>query len=170
MIGMIIKYPGAPFVQAFIKGAETKAAELGMRVEVKDGQADSLTIMNLMDNFITQRVDGFIMAGAVDLKAIVPGVERLNQAGIPVIALDTSPEGGVVDYFISFNIEKSSAKAAEVFIQGIKDRNNGEVPAGVVIEITGSLEDMLAQACNKGFMSVRPVPAVNGCSGRGQVE
>lgn len=154
VIGMIIKYPGAPFVQAFIKGAEAKAAELGMRVEVKDGQADSLTIMNLMDNFITQGVDGFIMAGAVDLKAIVPGVERLNEAGIPIISLDTSPEGGVVDFFISFDIEKSSAEAAEVFVQGIKDRNNGEVPAGVVIEITGSLEDMFAQACTSGFMSV----------------
>ncbi len=152
--GMVVKEPGAPFVQAFIKGAEGKAAELGVKVDIKDGQADSMKIMEIMDNFITQKVDGFIMAGAVDLKAIVPGIKKLNEAGIPVIALDTSPEGGKVDYFISFDIEQSSKKAAEAFIQGIKDRNGGQVPTGVVIEITGSIEDMFAQACSKGLHTV----------------
>ncbi|NPV73221.1 MAG: sugar ABC transporter substrate-binding protein [Pelotomaculum sp.] len=152
--GMIVKEPTAPFVQAFINGAEQKAKELGVKVDIKDGQADSLKIMELMDNFIVQKVDGLIMAGAVDLKAIVPGVKKLNEAGIPIIALDTSPEGGKVDLFISFDIEESSKKAAEAFIKGIKDRNNGEVPKGVVIEITGAVEDMFAQACSKGFHAV----------------
>ncbi len=114
----------------------------------------SLKIMELMDTFIVQEVDGFIMAGAVDLKAIVPGVKKLNEANIPVMAVDTSPEGGKVDMFISFDIEKSSAKAAEAFIEGIKERNQGEVPEGVVIEITGSLKDMFAMACSKGLSSV----------------
>ena len=89
---MIVKNPTAPYIQAFINGAEQKAKELGVKVDIKDGQADSLKIMELMDNFIVQKVDGLIMAGAVDLKAIVPGVKRLNEAGIPIIALDTSPE------------------------------------------------------------------------------
>jgi len=153
-IGMVIKEPTAPYIQAFIKGAQDKADELGIKLDIKDGQADSLKIMELMDNFIVQKVDGFIMAGAVDLKAIVPGVKRLNEAQIPVMALDTSPEGGKVDLFISFDIEQSSKKAAEAFIQGIKDRNGGTVPEGVVLEITGSLEDMFTHACTKGFRSV----------------
>jgi len=154
VFGMIVKDPTAPFIQAFIHGAESKAKELGVKIDIKDGQADSLKIMELMDNFIVQKVDGFIMAGAVDLKAIVPGVKRLNEAGIPVMALDTSPEGGKVDMFLSFDIEQSSKKAAEAFIQGIKDRNGGEVPEGVVLEITGSLEDMFTHACTRGFRSV----------------
>lgn len=152
--GMVIKEPGAPFVQAFVKGAEGKAQELGVKVDIKDGQADSMKIMEIMDTFITQKVDGFIMAGAVDLKAIVPGIKKLNEAGIPVIALDTSPEGGKVDYFISFDIEQSSKKAAEAFVQGIKDRNGGVVPSGVVIEITGALGDMFTQSCTKGLRAV----------------
>lgn len=153
-IGMIIKEPSAPYVQAFIKGAEQRAQDLNIKVDIKDGQADSLKIMELMDNFVLQKVDGFIMAGAVDLKAIVPGIEKLNEAGIPVMALDTSPEGGKVDMFISFDIEQSSKKAAEIFVQGIKDRNAGQVPSGVVVEITGSLEDMFTKECTKGFRSV----------------
>lgn len=153
-IGMVIKEPSAPYIQAFIHGAQDKADELGLKIDIKDGQADSLKIQELMDNYIAQKYDGFIMAGAVDLKAIVPGIQRLNAAHIPIMALDTSPEGGKVDMFLSFDIEQSSKKAAEIFVQGIKDRNGGQVPKGVVIEIMGSVQDMFAQACSKGLHSV----------------
>ncbi|SFH39977.1 monosaccharide ABC transporter substrate-binding protein, CUT2 family (TC 3.A.1.2.-) [Desulfotomaculum arcticum] len=152
--GMVIKDPSAPYEQAFIHAAQDKAKELGVIIDIKDGQADSLKIMNLMDTYIDQKVDGFIMAGAVDLKAIVPGIQKLNAAGIPIMALDTSPEGGKVDLFLSFDIEDSSRKAAKLFVQGIKNRNGGNVPDGVVIEIMGSVQDMFAQACTKGFRSV----------------
>lgn len=154
VFGMVIKTPSVPYIQAFIEGAKNKAKELGVEMVIKDGQADSLKILELIDNFIMQKVDGFIMAGAVDLKAIVPGIKKLNKANIPVMALDTSPEGGRVDMFISFDIEKASAKAAEAFVEGIKERNGGKVPEGVVIEIMGSLKDMFTMACTKGFHSV----------------
>lgn len=168
-IGMVIKDPSAPYIMAFMEGAKAKAAELGVKIDIKDGQADSLKIMELMDNYITQGVDGFIMAGAVDLRAIVPGVKKLNEANIPIMALDTSPEGGKIDLFISFDIEAASAKAAEAFVQGIKDRNNGQVPTGVVIEITGALEDMFTTSCNAGFTSViKNYPQLTVVQGEGQ--
>lgn len=151
---MCIKDPTAPFEQAFREGALKQAKELGCSVEVRNGEADSLKIMDIMDNAIVQNADGFIMAGAVDLKAIVPGVKRLNEAGIPIIALDTSPEGGKVDYFISFDLTESSRKAAKALVQGIKDRNGGKVPKGVVIEIQGAPQDMFTQACVRGTHSV----------------
>ena len=113
---MIVKEPTAPFIQAFINGAEQKA-EVGVKVEIKDGQADSLKIMELMDNFIVQKVDGFIMAGAVDLKAIVPGVKKLNEAGIPIIALDTSPEGARLTCLFPLT-SKSPVKSCGVLCPG----------------------------------------------------
>ena len=154
VFGMIVKWVGTPYVTAFIQGAQQKADELGIKLIVQDGQADSLKIIELIDILIVQKIDGFIMAGSIDQKAIVPGIKKLNEAGIPVMALDACPEGGKVDMFISFDIEQSSAKAAEAFVQGIKDRNGGKVPEGVVIEITGDIRDMFSQAASKGFMSV----------------
>ncbi len=151
---MCIKDPTAPFEQAFREGALKEAKTLGVSVEIRNGEADSLKIQDIMDNAIVQGADGFIMAGAVDLKAIVPGVERLNEAGIPIIALDTSPEGGKVDYFISFDLTESSKKAALAFVEGIKARNDGEVPTGVVIDIQGAPQDMFTQACEKGVREV----------------
>ncbi|MDZ4131760.1 MAG: sugar ABC transporter substrate-binding protein, partial [Dethiobacteria bacterium] len=152
--GMIIKYPGVPFIEAFIYGAQEKADELGIDLIVRDGEGDAMTIMNHMDTFIVEEIDGFIMAGAVDLLAIVPGIERLNEVGIPIIALDTCPEGGKVDYFITADITKQSARAAEALVEGIKERHGGEVPEGVVIEITGDIRDMFTRSASEGFRSI----------------
>lgn len=152
--GMVIKYPGTPYIEAFIYAAEERAAELGVELLVRDGEGDAQTIMNHIDTFLVQDIDGFIMAGAVDQQAIVPGIEQLNQAGVPVTAIDTSPEGGHVDYFISADVTGQSALAAEAFVDGIRDRNGGEVPEGVVIEITGDVRDMYTRAASEGFNSV----------------
>ncbi|MDR1021169.1 MAG: sugar ABC transporter substrate-binding protein [Synergistaceae bacterium] len=154
-IGMIIKEPSAPFIQAFVKGAQERADELGdVEILIRDGEANSIKIMEIIDTFISQKIDAFILAGAVDLRALIPGIVRLNEENIPVGALDTSPEGGKVDFFLSFDLAKSSAKAAELFIEGIKQRNGGEVPEGVVVEIIGDAADMFAVACTEGFSSV----------------
>jgi len=154
VFGMIVKWVGTPYINAFIQGAQQKADELGIELIIQDGQGDSLKIIDLIDNFIVQKINGLIMAGAVDLKSVVPGIKKLNEGNIPVMALDTSPEGGKVDMFISFDIQEVSAKAAEIFVQGIKDRNGGEVPEGVVLEVIGDLKDMFTIAASKGFKSV----------------
>ena len=154
-IGMIIKEPSAAYIQAYVKAVQDRADELGdVEMLIRDGEANSIKIMEIIDTFILQGIDAFIMAGAVDLRALVPGIVRLNEENIPVGALDTSPEGGKVDFFLSFDLEKSSAKAAELFIEGIKARNGGEVPEGVVIEIIGDAADMFTVACTQGFNGV----------------
>ncbi|MDO4975646.1 MAG: sugar ABC transporter substrate-binding protein [Eubacteriales bacterium] len=153
-IGMVIKNPTTEYIQGFIIGAQKVCDKYGYELKVVDGQADSMKIMDAIDNFILQGIDAFILAGAEDLKTLVPGIERLNEENIPVYAVDTCPEGGHVDMFITNDIVASSAKAAAQMIEGIKEKNNGEVPEGVIIEITGSLVDMYTTDCNTGFMSV----------------
>jgi ribose transport system substrate-binding protein len=167
-IGMIIKEPSAPYIQAFVKGAEDSAKEAGVEVLIKDGEADSIKIMEIIDTFISQKIDAFILAGAVDLRALVPGIVRLNESNIPVAALDTSPEGGKVDFFLSFDLEKSTAKATELFVEGIKRRNGGEIPEGVVVEIIGDSADMFTVACTSGFNSVlKNYPSLQVVQGEG---
>ena len=153
-IGMVIKHAQTEFIQAFVIGATDTCKEYGYDLKVVDAQADTEKILNAIDNFITQDIDAFIMAGAEDLVSLVPGIERLNEEGIPVFALDTCPEGGKVEMFITNDIVESSAKAANQMIEGIKEAHGGEVPEGVIIEITGALVDMYTTDCNTGFKSV----------------
>ncbi len=154
VFGMIVKWVGTPYVNAFIQGAQEKADELGIKLIVQDAQGDSQKIIDDIDNFIVQKIDGLIMAGATDLKAIVPGIKKLNDLSIPIMALDTSPEGGKVDMFISFDIEQVSEKTTEAFVKGIKNRNSGKIPEGIVIEIVGDITDMFTVAASKGFKTV----------------
>jgi ribose transport system substrate-binding protein len=153
-IGMVVKNATTEYIQAFIIGATQTCEELGIDIQIVDAQADSLKIMDAIDTFIAQGIDGFILAGAEDLKTLVPGIEALNAENIPVMALDTCPEGGHVDMFLTFDIVDSSRKAAEQMIAGLKEANGGEVPKGTVIEVTGSLVDMFQVECNNGFKSV----------------
>ena len=153
-IGMVIKHAQTEFIQAFVIGATDTCNKYGYDLKVVDAQADTQQILNAIDNFITQKVDAFIMAGAEDLVSLVPGIEELNAAGIPVFALDTCPEGGKVEMFITNDIVESSAKAAAQMIEGIKEAHGGEVPEGVIIEITGALVDMYTTDCHNGMMSV----------------
>ena len=168
-VGMIIKEPSVPYIQAFVKAAKDKAEELDVKVMIRDGQGDSLKIMEIIDTFITQKIDAFILGGAVDLRTLVPGIMRLNEEGIPVAAIDTSPEGGKVDFFLSFDLVDSSARAARAFVDGIRERNGGEVPEGVVLEIVGDYADMFSRACTEGFNSVmKDYPQLKVVQGEGK--
>jgi len=153
-IGMVIKTGGAEYIQAFVIGAQETCDEYGIELKTVDCEGDSVKIMDAIETFIVQGIDGFILAGAVDLTTLVPGIVRLNEENIPVMALDTCPEGGHVDMFITFDIEDSSEKAARQMMEGIKEKNGGEVPEGVIIEITGALVDMFTDECHAGFQRV----------------
>ena len=154
-IGMVVKYANMEFIQALMIGVKNKCAELGYKEPlITDAQADTTKILNAIDNYIAQDIDAFILGGAEDLVSLVPGIEALNEAGIPVMAVDTCPEGGHVDLFITNDIVESSERAAAQMIEGIKEKHNGEVPEGTIIEITGALVDMYTTDCHTGFEKV----------------
>lgn len=153
-IGFATREMTAPFSQAMILGSQERAKELGIKLTVLSSDNDNQRHLSIIDNFITMEIDGFICGGVIDPGAIVPGIKRMNENNIPTIAIDNSPLGGMIDYFISFDIGESSAKAAEFMIEELKKRNSGKVPEGVVIEIMGDLLEGWASISTEGFHSV----------------
>jgi len=153
-IGYATRELTAAFSRAAVLGAQKKADELGVKLIVLSSDNDDLRHLGIMDDFITMKIDGFIHAGSLDTKGVVAGVKRMNEAGIPITALDNCPDGGKVDYFMSFDKVKSSARATETMIQELKNRHGGKVPKGVAIEVMGDLKANFAMECTKGFHSV----------------
>ncbi len=169
VIGMIVRDVEVPFEQALINGVKKGCLEFGYELDAQDGKGDTLQILDHIDTFIMKEIDGFIMAGATDQKGIVPGIEKLNKAGIPVMALDSCPEGGRIEMFITFNNVTMSEKATKIFIEGIKKRNNGVVPEGVVISISGDLMDMVTALMTQGFRNViSQYPQITVAEGEGK--
>ena len=69
-----------------------------------DANLDMQKQLDQIDNFIMQQVDAIIVV-PVDYEGIVPGVEKANEAGIPVIALGIESASGDFTFVGSTNID-----------------------------------------------------------------
>ena len=65
---------------------QARADELGVTVQVADGQMDAETQVGQVENFIAQKVD-VIVLNPISMDGCAPAVEAANEAGIPIITL-----------------------------------------------------------------------------------
>jgi len=73
---------------------EKTAAELGINLIVAPATTgDVSNQLDILNQFAAQQVDAVVVA-AVDSKGVVPGIEMLNQANIPVVSVDSLAGGG----------------------------------------------------------------------------
>lgn len=151
LFGMACRDASAPFARAIIYGAQERAKELGVKLIVQDSKDDVLKQIEQIENFIAMGIDGYINNSAADTKAIIPGIQKCNEAGIPVTAVDSCPEGGKILYWLMNDNVVAGRRAGEVFIDDLKKKHGGKVPKGVVIEITGALGDVFSHDIGKGF-------------------
>jgi len=86
---------------AFIAAAK---ADPSMKISFADANGDISKQLDQIDNFIAQKV-GAIIVVPVDYQGIVPGVEKANKAGIPVIALGIESAGGKYTFVGSKNLD-----------------------------------------------------------------
>ena len=71
VFGMIVKWVGTPYINAFIQGAQQKADELGVELIIQDGQGDSLKIIDLIDNCMIVRATNALPTSLVTLSTII---------------------------------------------------------------------------------------------------
>jgi ribose transport system substrate-binding protein len=126
------------------EAVEARAAEDGVTVDTialptASGVADQV---GQMEDAVTQQYDGIIL-GTVDAAGIVPGIEAANNAGIPVLAVDTAPAGGD---FISL-VQTDNVAAARIGGEFIADQIGGK---GKVLNLQGDLANQTGQARNEG--------------------
>ncbi|TCV60283.1 sugar ABC transporter substrate-binding protein [Neorhizobium sp. S3-V5DH] len=86
---------------AFIEAAKSDA---DIEVNFSDANNDASKQLDQIDNFIAQKVNAIVVV-PVDYQGIVPGVEKANAAGIPVIALGIQSAGGKYTFVGSKNID-----------------------------------------------------------------
>ncbi len=154
-IGVSVRDLSAPFIKALLTGIQKKADELGLEITTVSSNNDPQTDLSNMDNLLAMKVDGFICGSTIDPIAIIPGIKKFNAANIPVVATDNSPTGGKVDAYIAFDIADSSVKCANIMLDELKKRNNGQIPKGVIIEVMGDLlSDSWAGISTRAFHSV----------------
>ncbi|MQB46132.1 sugar ABC transporter substrate-binding protein [Rhizobium sp. ICMP 5592] len=86
---------------AFIEAAK---ADPDVEINFTDANNDASKQLDQIDNLIAQKVNAIVVV-PVDYEGIVPGVEKANKAGIPIIALGIQSAGGKYTFVGSKNID-----------------------------------------------------------------
>jgi len=99
-IAVFTKNQTNPFFEAERIGAAKAASSMGAKVlQYVPTQPDSIPEqMSEIDDVIVKKPDAIVMV-PVDYKAVVPGVLKINAAGIPIVDVTEKSSGGK---FISF--------------------------------------------------------------------
>jgi ribose transport system substrate-binding protein len=138
-------YPAQPFWQIMKEAIEARAPEDGVTIDVialpdNAGVADQVA---QLEDAVTQGYDGIIM-GTIDAAGVVQGVVAANEAGIPVIAVDTAPAGGEL---VSL-IQTDNIAASKMQGEFVADLIGGQ---GKVLNLQGDMANQTAQARNEGL-------------------
>lgn len=136
--------PTHPYVAALNKAFNARAAELGFEVTQFDTPYDPALQSQQIDDAIARKFDMLAIVAASQ-KAIVPGLNRAKQAGIPVLIVNNGIVPGVEDLYVSEIGEdnhKLGKLAAESVIKALKDGGRSEAKIAL---ITGVLAEGVAR-------------------------
>lgn len=109
-----------PFFVQLRDGAQAKADELGVQLDVQDASDDAAKQVNQLNNAATTGAD-VVIVNPVDSDAVTPAVQQLNKSNIPVIAVDRGVNGADVASFISSNNVAGGKQAAEEVAAALGD-------------------------------------------------
>lgn len=119
-----------PFFISLRDGAQDAADEAGVTLEVVDAQNDAATQQNQLANAATQGVDAVVI-NPVDSAAAAAAITPVQDADIPVVAVDRAVEGKEVDSTVSSDNVAGGKQAAEALAEAIGEKGKVIVLQGV---------------------------------------
>ena len=96
-IGLSMHFMRDDYAVCVVSAAEAVAKKYGGTIVATDANADPQKQLADVENLVAQNVDALIVV-PFDEKAILPGLEKANEKGIPIIAITTIPDA---DYIVS---------------------------------------------------------------------
>lgn len=144
-----------PFWKAVRTGADKAGKALGVEIEhaapTKPDNIEEQT--RLVEDWIVKKPDAFVFV-PVDYKALVPSIEKVNRAGIPVINFNNRLAGGDSVTYIGSDDETIGYEISKYLLKAMGSR-------GKVIHIDGVPAAITAQNRKKGFeRALRETPGI----------
>ena len=131
-IALFTKNQTNPYFQTVRVAAQTAATQLGVDLDnYIPTTADSIPEqMSQIEDAITKRPSAAVFV-PVDSKAMVPGVEKFNIAGIPVVNLTDRAEGGEFLSFMGCDDYAVAVDTAKFLFQTMNGKGNVIIIEGV---------------------------------------
>jgi len=119
-----------PFFVEMRDGAQEAADAAGVELVVVDAQDDPATQANQLADAVSQGFDAVVL-NATDSDAVVSSVQALNDAGIPVIAVDRAVNGASVGTFVASDNVALGRLAGEALMEAVGDEGTVVVLRGI---------------------------------------
>jgi ribose transport system substrate-binding protein len=154
-MALVVKNLTNPYFVTLAEGAEAKAAEMGVDLDVQATNVDTDIDqqIQILDTLLTQNLDAILVI-PLNNTAVVPWVLRANEAGVPVINVDTAineeelqSQGGSVVCKITTDNIAAGEEAAHAIITALDG-------TGKVAILEGTAGATTAEDRKTGFMSV----------------
>lgn len=111
------------FIKALVEAMQEKADELNVELIVMDSQDQIENQLNQVDNLISQKVDAIIL-NAVDFVGTSPAVDRIKEAGIPLVEAITFTQNENYDVFVGTDPEQSGIMMGELLAEFLDGKGN----------------------------------------------
>lgn len=124
------------------------AAKLGMKTVTTNANLDVQKQTTDIDSLLSMGVKA-IVAVPVDSAAIVPAVQKANNAVVPFFCIDRAADGGKIALTVTADNYLGGQQAGETMLKLLKAKNGAE--KGTVLQLQGDLATNVAQQRGKGF-------------------
>ncbi len=129
IIGVTVPSLTHPFFIYLLDNMQDEAEKLGVEIRPLDAEDVAERQMSHVENFIARGVDG-VLISPIGADSLVPAVEELNKANIPVATVDRKVSGGDVLVHVGADNVEGGRVAARYIVERLADQ-------GRVIELLG---------------------------------
>jgi ribose transport system substrate-binding protein len=143
VIGLTVPSLSHPFFIYLKKNVMDEAQKLGVDIIPADAEDIAARQMSIVEDFIVRGVDG-VLISPIGADALVPAVESLNRAKIPVATVDRKVNGGDVLVHVGADNVEGGRVAARYIIERLPPKAN-------VIQLEGTPGASPAIDRKKGF-------------------
>ena len=114
------------FAVDFSHAAEEAIEEKGWTCVVMDPKGDWAQEYTIIENLITQKVDGIIYT-AIDADGANDLVAEVQAAGIPIVGYDCLASAGVEDAAVRYDDTKGGEMAAEEMMKALEGKEDAQI-------------------------------------------
>jgi ribose transport system substrate-binding protein len=130
VIGLTLPSLAHPFFVYLQRNVMDEAELLDVEIVAIDAENVAAKQMSIVEDFISKGVEGVLMS-PIGTDALVPAVESLNRAGIPIATVDRKVSGGVVLVHVGADNVEGGRVAARYLLEQLGGR-------GGVLELEGT--------------------------------
>ncbi|MBW7459063.1 substrate-binding domain-containing protein, partial [Paenibacillus sepulcri] len=122
-IGVAAQGLSHEFIKSLVESMQEKADELKVELVVMDSQDKIEEQLNQVDTLVSQKVDAVIL-NAVDLVGSSPAVDKVKDAGIPLVEVITFTENESYDVFVGTDPKQSGVMMGEILADKLGGKGN----------------------------------------------